>query len=73
MTRIIGGKEMFSDNLGDRMKLHYENLTKTKLIQEVPVIIRLDGKAFHTFTRKFAKPFDSILVKTMQETTKYLC
>ena len=64
---------MFSDNLGDRMKLHYENLTKTKLIQEVPVIIRLDGKAFHTFTRKFAKPFDSILVKTMQETTKYLC
>ena len=64
---------MFADNLGDRMKMHYENLTKTKLIQEVPVIIRLDGKAFHTFTRKFEKPFDSILVKTMQETTKYLC
>ena len=64
---------MFADNLGDRMKNHYENLTKTKLIQEVPVIIRIDGKAFHTFTKKFEKPFDKVLVKTMQETTKYLC
>ena len=64
---------MFADNLGDRMKTHYENLPKTKLIQEVPVIIRIDGKAFHTFTRKFQKPFDSVLVKSMQETTAYLC
>lgn len=64
---------MFADNLGDRMKGHYENLTKTKLIQEVPVIIRIDGKAFHTFTKKFEKPFDKVLVKSMQETTKYLC
>lgn len=39
----------------------------------MPVIIRIDGKAFHTFTRGFKKPFDDILVKTMQETMKYLC
>lgn len=32
-----------------------------------------DGKAFHTFTRGFQKPFDEVLIKTMQETTKYLC
>jgi tRNA(His) guanylyltransferase len=32
-----------------------------------------DGKAFHTFTRGFQKPFDEVLIKTMQETMKYLC
>ena len=41
---------------------------------ELPAVaIRLDGKAFHTFTRGFRKPFDEILIKAMQETTKYLC
>lgn len=32
-----------------------------------------DGKAFHTFTRGFQKPFDEVLIKSMQETMKYLC
>ena len=35
--------------------------------------IRIDGKAFHTFTRGFKKPFDEILIKTMQQTMLYLC
>ena len=61
------------DDLGTRMKTFYENIPKTKLMRKVPVAIRIDGKAFHTFTRGFEKPFDSILIKTMQETTKYLC
>lgn len=61
------------DDLGTRMKTFYENIPKTKLMRKVPVAIRIDGKAFHTFTRGFQKPFDSILIKTMQETTKYLC
>lgn len=33
------------DELGDRMKSYYENRSKTFLAR--PVIIRLDGKAFH--------------------------
>jgi tRNA(His) 5'-end guanylyltransferase len=37
------------------------------------VAIRIDGKAFHTFTRGFKKPFDEILIKSMQQTMKYLC
>ena len=60
------------DSLGDRMKT-YENVTRTYLTRKLPVIIRLDGKAFHSFTRGFKKPFDDILVKSMQETMKYLC
>jgi tRNA(His) 5'-end guanylyltransferase len=61
------------DSLGDRMKNNYENRAKTYLLRRTPVIIRLDGKAFHTFTRGFAKPFDARLMRVMQETTLELC
>ena len=42
-------------------------------MRRVPVCIRLDMRSGHTFTRGFKKPFDDVLVKTMQETMKYLC
>lgn len=61
-----------NDALGNRMKT-YENVTRNYLTRKMPVIIRCDGKAFHTFTRGFKKPFDDILVKSMQDTMKYLC
>ena len=61
------------DDLGTRMKTFYENIPKTRLMRRVPVAIRLDGKAFHTFTRGFQKPFDFVLMNTMQQTMKYLC
>lgn len=64
---------MSKDNLGDRMKLYYENRSKTYLTRRTPVIIRLDGCHFHTFTRGFAKPFDKRLVEAMQETMLELC
>ena len=61
------------DDLGTRMKTYYEQIPKTKLMRRMPVIIRIDGKAFHTFTKGFKRPFDEVLIKSMQETTKYLC
>jgi tRNA(His) guanylyltransferase len=61
------------DDLGVRMKTYYEQIPKMKLMRRCPVLIRIDGKAFHTFTRGFKKPFDEILIRTMQETTQYLC
>lgn len=61
------------DDLGTRMKTFYEQIPKTKLMRRTPVVIRIDGKAFHTFTRGFKRPFDDVLIKTMQETAKYLC
>lgn len=64
---------MLKTKLGRRMKENYENRSKTFLVRRVPVIIRLDGKAFHTFTSGFRKPFDAIFSRTMQETAKYLC
>ena len=61
------------DDLGVRMKTFYEQIPKTKLMRRCPVALRIDGKAFHTFTRGFQKPFDEVLIKSMQETMKYLC
>ena len=61
------------DSLGDRMKNNYENRAKTYLTRRMPVIIRLDGKAFHTFTKGMKKPCDEIFHNTMNATMKYLC
>ena len=61
-----------TDSLGDRMK-GYENIQRNYLTRRVPVIIRLDGKAFHTFTRGMKKPFDRLLMETMQNTMRFLC
>lgn len=64
---------MKKDSLGTRMKEYYEGIPKTRLMRRTPVAIRIDGKAFHTFTRGFRKPFDMVLMESMQETMKYLC
>lgn len=61
------------DSLGDRMKNNYENRAKISLIRRTPVIIRVDGKAFHTFTRGMKKPYDSLLMEVMQKTMLDLC
>ena len=61
------------DDIGVRMKDFYEQIPKTKLMRRCPVAIRIDGKAFHTYTRHFKRPFDSVLMRAMQETMKYLC
>ncbi len=62
-----------NDQLGIRMKTFYENIPKTKLMRRTPVAIRIDGRAFHTFTRGFKRPFDHILQSAMHETMLYLC
>ena len=59
-------------SLGDRMK-GYENITRNHLISRMPVILRLDGRAFHTFTKGFDKPYDRIFAKAMERTMWYLC
>lgn len=63
---------MKRNDLDIRMK-EYEAVSKNYLTRRIPVIIRIDGRAFHTFTKKFIKPFDTILMQSMQLTMKYLC
>ena len=69
----MSDKKMKRDDLGNRMKTFYEEIPKTRLMRRCPVICRLDGRSFHTFTRGFKRPFDDVLIRTMQETAKYLC
>ena len=63
---------MNCDSLGDRMK-SYENIPRIALETKQPVIIRLDGKAFHTFTKGMYRPFDNILSNAMYRTAQHLC
>lgn len=59
------------DSLGDRMK-GFESGREVELFKNLPIICRLDGKAFHTFTRGLERPYDKRLTDLMVETTKFL-
>jgi tRNA(His) 5'-end guanylyltransferase len=61
------------DDLGNRMKENYENRTRYFLPRRTYTIIRLDGKAFHTFTRGMKKPFDQDFIDMMDSTAQFLC
>lgn len=63
---------MDKSDIAKRMK-DYEAVSASRLMKRCPVVCRIDGKAFHTLTRHFKRPFDEILITTMQETAKYLC
>lgn len=60
---------MGHDVLGPRMKDNYENRTRNLLPRRTYTVIRLDGKAFHTFTRHFERPFDYDLMAMMDQTS----
>lgn len=59
------------DSLGNLLKL-YEGKDESNLLPGIPIVIRLDGRAFHTFTANLKKPFDEILTNNMVETTQFL-
>lgn len=59
------------DSLGDRMK-GYENVYRNKLPKNTNIIIRLDGKAFHTYTRGMEQPYDAYFINAMNEAAKYV-
>lgn len=59
------------DSLGTRIKT-YESVSKSFLMKRTPVIIRIDGKAFHTFTKRFERPFSELMHQLMSYTTEKL-
>lgn len=61
------------DKLGTRMKEYYENRTRICLPRRTYTVIRIDGKAFHSYTRGLKRPFDDQLMTDMDETAKFLC
>lgn len=63
---------MDTSDLAERMK-GYEKRNRYYLQRRMPVILRLDMRAGHSFTRGFERPFDEVFIKSMQDTAKYLC
>ncbi len=55
------------------MKDFYEDRTRFKLARRTNTIIRIDGKAFHTYTKGLERPFDLGFMEDMNKTTEYLC
>lgn len=60
------------DELGDRMK-QYEEVTRNYLPRRSYVMVRCDGRSFHTYVKGLKRPFDDDLMEDMDETAKYLC
>lgn len=52
-------------DIGNRMKQNYESRYKIGLTRRTPVIIRVDGRAFHTLTKGCRKPFDEQIMDAM--------
>lgn len=61
------------DSIGDRMKERYENRTRIMLPRRTYSIIRVDGKAFHTWTKGFDRPFDKDLMNLMDSVAVAMC
>jgi len=56
-----------------RMKAQYEDRYRILLPRRSYTIIRVDGRAFHTWTRGLERPYDICLMKAMDEVAMALC
>lgn len=67
----VQGKELHWDMASAKQRpglyLVEGDLRRRYLTRRTPVIVRLDGRAFHTYTRKCSKPFDGKLMGAMVE------
>lgn len=61
------------DDLGTRMKEQYEFRARLMLPRRTQTIVRLDGKAFHSYTRGLERPYDKRLMDDMASTACFLC
>lgn len=57
------------DGLGDRIK-NYESISEHYFLPKTPIIVRCDGRAFHTWTKGCKRPFDQTLITCMFESAK---
>ena len=61
-----------NDSLGDRMKMYEATTTGRVIFKGQPIVARLDGKSFHTFTKGLQRPYDERLKNLMVAITKEL-
>lgn len=61
-----------ADDLGDRMKDYESAEAGRRLMEQLPVCARIDGKGFSKFTRELKRPYDERLSSLMIDTTRFL-
>lgn len=64
---------MTKDPIGDRLKRMYEDVFRAFLPRNTYAILRIDGKAFHTFTRGLERPYDKRLADCLDAAAMTLC
>jgi tRNA(His) guanylyltransferase len=64
---------VLKDSLGDRMKGYYEDAFRHILPRRTYAILRIDGKAFHTYTKKLPRPYCAELSACMDSAAIALC
>ena len=65
-------KTSSKDSIGDRMKGYEAHETLRRSMKRLPICVRVDGRAFHTFTRGLDRPYDEGFSQAMIETAKAL-
>jgi len=53
------------DDLGDKIKSCFEDALRIQLPRRTHVVIRIDGRRFHTFTKRLERPYDRRLADAL--------
>jgi tRNA(His) guanylyltransferase len=61
------------DELGARMKEFYEDALRIVLPRCTYVVVRIDGRAFHSFTRELERPYCRPLADALDHAAQALC
>jgi tRNA(His) guanylyltransferase len=61
------------DELGARMKEFYEDALRVVLPRRTYTVVRIDGRAFHSFTRDLERPYSRRLADALDQAALTLC
>jgi tRNA(His) 5'-end guanylyltransferase len=61
-------QSMSHDDLGDRMKMYERQEAGRHFMPRIPIVARLDGRAFHSFTRGLDQPYSNLFMQCMVNT-----
>ena len=61
------------DDLGRRMKQDYEDALRLQVPRRSYVVIRIDGRGFHTFTKHLERPYSRLLADALDQAALSLC
>jgi tRNA(His) 5'-end guanylyltransferase len=61
------------DELGDRIKTYYEDALRVRLPRRTHIVLRIDGRSFHQFTRGFERPYCRPLADALDAAALAVC